>query len=99
MFFILRKSALGTAVIVFFRVVGGLVLLRFLFSIVVIPKENRFKQFVINTTEPILSPVRKMIDQSAYGKALRFDASPFIACILMGLIEFILLKLFSILGL
>ena len=97
--FILLKPVLGTAVIIFFRVVGGLVLLRFLFSLVVIPKENKLKQFVTDITEPILSPVRKMISKSAYGKTLRFDASPFITCILLGLLEFILLKLFSFMGL
>ncbi len=86
------------AVIVFFRVVDGLILLRFLFTLVVVPKENRLKQFVIAVTEPVLSPVRKMVAHSAYGKTLMFDASPFIAFILLGIIEFILLRLISILG-
>lgn len=75
-----------------------MILLRFLFSLVIIPKENRLKRLVITVTEPILSPVRKMIAHSAYGKTLMFDASPFIAFILLGFIEFILLKLLSILG-
>lgn len=86
------------AVIVFFRVVDGLILLRFLFTLVVVPKENRLKQFVIAVTEPVLSPVRKMVAHSAYGKTLMFDASPFVAFILLGIIEFILLRLISILG-
>jgi len=89
---------LRTAVIIFFRVVDGLILFRFLFSLVIIPKENRLKQFVITVTEPVLSPVRKMIAHSAYGKTLMFDASPFVAMILLGFIEFILLRLLSILG-
>lgn len=96
--FILSELALRTAVIIFFRIVDGLILLRFLFSLVMIPKENRLKQFVIAVTEPVLLPVRKMIAHSAYGKTLMFDASPFIAFILLGFIEFILLKLLSILG-
>ncbi len=87
-----------TTVIIFFRVIDGLILLRFLFSLVIIPKENRFKQFIITVTEPVLSPARKMIANSAYAKTLMFDASPFIAFILLGLLEFIILRLFSIFG-
>ncbi len=83
-----------TAVIIFFRVMYGFLLLRFLLTLVVIPKENRLKQFIVMVTEPILSPVRKMIAHSAYGKALMFDASPFLALILLGFVEFILLRLF-----
>ncbi len=96
--FILSGQAVETAVTIFFRVVDGLILLRFLFSLVMIPKENRLKQFIIAVTEPVLSPVRKMIARSAYGKTLMFDASPFIALILLSVVEFILLKLLSILG-
>lgn len=95
---ILSGPAARTAVTVFFRIVDGLILVRFLFSLVVIPRENRLKQFIVAVTEPILSPVRKMIAHSAYGKTLMFDASPFVAFILLGLVEFILLKLFSIIG-
>jgi YggT family protein len=87
-----------SAVIIFFRVIDGLILLRFLFSLVVIPKENKLKQFIITVTEPVLSPVRKMIAHSAYAKTLMFDASPFIAFILLGLLEFIILRLLSMLG-
>lgn len=82
-----------TAAIILFRVIYGFVLLRFLLTLVVIPKDNKLKQFIIMVTEPILSPVRKMIAHSAYGKALMFDASPFLALIFLGFIEFILLRL------
>lgn len=82
-----------TAVIVFFRVIYGLMLLRFLLTLVIIPRESRLRQFIVTVTEPVLSPVRKLIAHSAYGKALMFDASPFLACILLGFIEVILLRL------
>jgi len=98
MLLLLSGSAPRNAVIIFFRVVDGLLLLRFLFSLVVIPKENRLKQFVIAVTEPVLSPVKKMIAHSAYEKTLLFDASPLIAFILLGVIEFILLKLLTFAG-
>lgn len=87
---------LHTSVVIFFRVLDGLILFRFLLGFFPVPKENKLKIFLREVTEPILSPVRKMIAHSVYGENLMFDISPFLALIVLGIIEFIIIQIIAV---
>lgn len=84
---------LETAVIIFFRVIDGLILLRFVFSFIPSHPENKLKVFIQNVTEPMLSPVKKIIAHSVIGKDQVFDISPFFAFLLLGFVEFVILQI------
>lgn len=82
---------LSAAVILFFRVIEILILLRIIFSWIPFRRENKFAIFIYSVTEPILSPIRNLIARSAFGKNLMFDFSPILAYLILGFIEHVLL--------
>lgn len=82
---------LCTTTVVFFRVVQILVLLRLPILMKLVHKENLLFKFVQTVTEPILSPIRRIIDRSVVGKYAIFDFSPVLAFVLIGYIEYIIL--------
>lgn len=82
---------LSAAVVLFFRIVEILILLRIIISWIPFRRENRFIIFIYTVTEPILSPIRNLIARSAFGKNLMFDFSPILAYLLLGFLEYVLL--------
>lgn len=86
-----EESILG----IFYQVLDKfiLVLIIFIFIKVVlswlpIDRNNRLYEFINTVTEPILSPLRKLIDKSIFGgKGQIFDLSPFIAVIILQVIQ------------
>lgn len=86
---------LSSAVVIFFRVVEMLILLRIVLSWLPLKKGNMFIQFIYTVTEPILSPVRNLIARSSFGKNLMIDLSPILAYLLLGFVEYILLLLIA----
>ncbi|AGC68567.1 hypothetical protein Cst_c15810 [Thermoclostridium stercorarium subsp. stercorarium DSM 8532] len=86
---------LSTAVVLFFRIVEILILLRVVFSWFPLGRENRFVIFIHAITEPILSPIRNMIARSAFGKSMMFDFSPLLAYLLLGFAEYVILMIIA----
>jgi len=82
---------LSAAVVLFFRIVEILILLRIIISWIPFRRENRFIIFIYTVTEPILSPIRNLIARSAFGKNLMFDFSPILAYLLLGFLEYVLI--------
>ncbi|NLM09560.1 MAG: YggT family protein [Clostridiaceae bacterium] len=80
---------LSAAVVLFFRIVEILILLRIIISWIPFRRENRFIIFIYTVTEPILSPIRNLIARSAFGKNLMFDFSPILAYLLLGFLEYV----------
>ena len=51
---------------------------------------NAIGRFLYNMTEPILGPVRNMVDKSPIGGGMGLDFSPIFALILMRLVQSLL---------
>lgn len=77
-----------------FTIIEVAVLARVLISWIPVQKENKLIIFLYQVTEPILAPIRGMIERSSLGKNLMFDVSPIIAFLLIGLVRNIVLSFF-----
>lgn len=66
------------------------VLARALISWLPVSKDNNFVKLLYQITEPILAPIRNLIERSSKGRSLMIDFSSLIAFIIIGLIRNIL---------
>ena len=82
----LLVQALG----VFFSLLETLIFVRIILSWFPIGYNNPIMQFLYNLTEPILGPVRNMVDKSPIGGGMGLDFSPIFALILMRLVQALL---------
>jgi YggT family protein len=65
-----------------------LILVRVLLSWIPSAYNNPFVKFIIQITEPILAPIRKLIDKSIFGgKGNVLDFSPLIAFLLLRILQ------------
>jgi YggT family protein len=86
------NSILYQALGILFTVIEFAILARVLITWFPVPKENYLVRMLYQITEPILAPVRNIIQRSAMGKNMMFDFSPVIAFLLIGLIRNIVLS-------
>ena len=77
-----------------FTIIEFAVLARVIISWIPVQKDNKLITFLYQVTEPILAPIRNMVERSSFGKNLMFDVSPIIAFLLIGLIRNIILSFF-----
>ena len=63
------------------------ILARIIISWLPIPRENRFIKLLYAITEPILGPIRGMIERSAFGKNMMLDFSPIVVILLIYFIR------------
>lgn len=77
-----------------FTVVELAVLARVIISWLPMQRENIYVNYLYRFTEPILAPIRNMIERSSFGRNLMFDISPIIAFLLIGLLRNIILMFF-----
>lgn len=87
------NSVIYQAVGVLFSVVEMAILIRVFLSWLPIPKEHRLIGLLYQVTEPILAPIRTLIQRSSFGQNMMFDFSPIIAFILLGVLRNIVLGL------
>lgn len=52
-----------------------------------ISRDNQFIHLLYQLTEPILAPIRRLIERSAVGRNIMIDFSPLIAFLLIGLMR------------
>lgn len=75
-----------------FSVIELVILARVLLSWIPINKSSRIVEFLYMITEPILGPIRGMIEKSPFGKNMMFDFSPIIAFLLIRLVRALILS-------
>ncbi|HZK26775.1 MAG TPA: YggT family protein [Thermoclostridium sp.] len=85
------SQVLSTAVVTFFRVIEIMIFLRIILSWIPINKGSKILAIVNMATEPILSPIRKLIARSSIGKNLMMDFSPILAYLLLGFLRHVIL--------
>ncbi len=84
---------ISRAISIVFTIVEFAILARVLISWLPVPRENIFIQMLYTITEPILAPIRALIERSSFGKNMMFDFSPIIAFLLIGILRNIILSL------
>lgn len=63
------------------------ILARVLISFIPISRDNQLIRLLYQITEPILAPLRNLLEKSPIGKNSMFDFSPLIAFLIIGLIR------------
>ena len=85
------QALLISAIGVFFYFLEILIFLRILLSWIPLGYNSAVGRFLFNMTEPILGPVRNMVDKSPLGGGMGLDFSPIFALILMRLVQTLLI--------
>ena len=87
------QALLLHAVDIFFYLLEMLILVRILLSWIVGYQGGSVMRLLYNLTEPILQPVRNMVDKSPLGGGVGLGFSPVFALILLRLVKALLMAL------
>ena len=87
------QALLLHAVDICFFLLEMLILVRILLSWIVGYQGGSVMRLLYNLTEPILQPVRNMVDKSPLGGGVGLDFSPVFALILLRLVKALLMAL------
>ena len=90
------QGLLYSAVKMFFSLLEWLILIRIILSWLPIGR-NPVTQLLYTLTEPILGPVRSMMDKSPLGGGMMLDFSPVIALFVLSLLQTVLYGLIGLL--
>lgn len=86
-------AILVLALRIFYEILSFAILLRCILSWLPLNRNNFFVRIVYSLTEPILAPVRRLIDKSPLGGGMMIDFSPVIAYFLLYFVYVILIRL------
>lgn len=81
----------------FFMLLEWLIFARIILSWIPIGRSTPISQLLYTLTEPILGPIRAMMDRSPLGGGMMVDFSPLIALFVMRLISMVLKGLITLL--
>lgn len=84
-----------TAIFWLLRFIEYAILARVIITWIPISKDNQLIRLLYQITEPILAPIRGIIERSAIGKNMMFDFSPIIAFLLISFLRNVLISLLS----
>ncbi|HCT65325.1 MAG TPA: YggT family protein [Lachnospiraceae bacterium] len=84
------QSLLLNSIEIFFKLIYFLIFIRIILSWLPGLNQSSLGVFIYNITEPILGPVRHMIDKSPIGGGMMLDFSPIIALFLMNIVSMVL---------
>ncbi|MDD5603578.1 MAG: YggT family protein [Eubacteriales bacterium] len=79
-------SIFTTAIHWLIEVMKWTIFIRVIISWFPISRENPLIKALYAVTEPILSPIRKLIAKSSFGNNMMFDFSPIIAFLILSLV-------------
>lgn len=82
-----------TAIFLLLRFIEIAILARVVISWLPVSRDSQFIRLLYQITEPILAPIRRMIERSALGRNMMIDFSPIVAFLLIALIRNILARL------
>ncbi len=87
---------LYNAIIKLIEIIELLILARVFLSWVPNMRDNQIVRFIYQITEPMLSPVRSMIERSSFGRNMMIDFSPIIVFLILGILKRILARIFLV---
>ncbi len=76
-----------------FDAIEIIILVRVFISWLPVPRDHRLVDLLYRLTEPILAPIRSLIERFTAGRNMMFDFSPIVAFLLIGLIRNLVLSL------
>lgn len=79
------ESLIIQAIDKFFQILYYLILIRIILSWIPALRDTAIGNLIYSFTEPILGPVRQMIDSSPIGGGMMLDFSPVIALFIMNI--------------
>lgn len=82
-------SALG----IFYQILTFAILIRCIISWLPISRNNFFVKVIYALTEPLLGPVRRLIEKSPLGGGMMIDFSPVIAYFILYFVYIILVRI------
>lgn len=74
-------------------VISFLIIIRIILSWLPFGRENSIINAIFNLTEPLLAPIRKIIEKSPIGRGMMIDFSPIILFLLLNVIQRVILEL------
>ena len=83
------------AVDMFFYILYILIFIRVIISWLPISYDNGFFKILYSFTEPILGPIRNMMNKSPLGGGLMIDFSPIIALFIMNIVKIFCLSIIT----
>ena len=86
------EALLVKTIRLFFVFLEYMIFARIILSWVRIGYNSSIGRFLYNITEPILGPVRDMLDKSPLGGGFGLDFSPIFALILMSLVQTLMIS-------
>jgi len=69
-----------------------LILARVIISWFPVSRDNEIVRILYQITEPILAPIRSLLQRSSFSRNLMFDLSPIIAFLLIGVLRDIIFR-------
>lgn len=81
------------AVRIIFGVLELAILVRAFISWLPVPRGHRLVRLLYQITEPVLAPIRSLIQRSSFGHNMILDISPIIALILLAIVRTFILSL------
>jgi YggT family protein len=84
------------AIIKLIEVLELLILVRVFLSWVPNIRQNQIVRFLYAVTEPMLAPIRTLIERSSFGRNMMIDFSPIVVFILLGILKNILARIFLV---
>lgn len=81
------------AVNILFTVMEYAILVRVFISWIPMPRDNQFMRILYQVTEPILGPVRSIMNRSSFVANSMIDFSPIVAFLLISVVRNIVLSL------
>lgn len=81
-----------SAIDYFFKLIYFLILVRIILSWLPLPRGGGITAIIYSLTEPILGPIRTMIDKSPIGSGMMLDFSPVIALFVMNIVKMLLMS-------
>lgn len=70
-----------------FQIIQWSIVIRAILSWFPISKNNIFVKLILQITEPILSPVRSLLENTSFGRNSMIDFSPMIALLIIWIIS------------
>lgn len=86
-------SVLVLALRIFYDILSFAILIRCIISWLPISSGNAFVRLIYALTEPVLGPVRRLIEKSPIGGGMMIDFSPVIAYIILNFIYVLLVRI------
>jgi len=81
-----------SAILWVIRIIQYAIFARVIISWIPIPRDNQIIRLLYQITEPILGPIRNIIQKSAFGRNMMIDFSPIIAFFILGLVQTLVLE-------